>query len=71
MANDVTVRPTIYMGENSPEGVALKLLEMIAAIEQPDLVRTTISRNAADRTWLLDTYKECLLAAKGFRPPAP
>jgi hypothetical protein len=59
-------RPTVvHIGENSPEQVALKLLDVIANVEKRSL--TSLGPNPADRKWLLDTYAECLEAVRGFR----
>jgi hypothetical protein len=64
MADSASV---IHIGENSPEHVAYKLMERIAAIERKSLHNTENLRagaSAADRKWILDTYAECLKAAK-------
>jgi hypothetical protein len=43
---------TVHIGENSPEYVAYRLMQLIADTEN------NIKR---DRKWILDTYAECLL----------
>jgi hypothetical protein len=57
----------VQLGENSPEHVALKLVEMVAKLERRELVNNERASNPANRKWLLDTYCECLTAVKGFR----
>ncbi|MEE4012121.1 hypothetical protein V1T76_08680 [Roseibium sp. FZY0029] len=58
--------PIVHIGENSPEEVALKLLNHISSVEHQPLYRT--ERNTpASREWILDTYAECLTAVRGFR----
>ena len=54
--------PTIHVGENSPEEVALKLLPYIASVERKVLHTTTPGSGEmpADRRWILDTYAEFL-----------
>ncbi|MCK1306454.1 MULTISPECIES: hypothetical protein [unclassified Bradyrhizobium] len=62
--------PVVHIGENSPEKVAYVLMERIAQIERKSLHDpnpSTSGWTGADRKWLLDTYAECLNAAKGFR----
>jgi hypothetical protein len=62
----------VHIGENSPEQVALKLLEIISRVErrsmntaeQSDLSPSWVK---ADRKWILDTYSECLESVKGNR----
>jgi hypothetical protein len=44
----------------SPEAVALRLLEIIAANERKILSNSTAAAANADRKWVLDTYAECL-----------
>ena len=50
---------TVHIGENSPQQVAYKLLEIIASNEGKTL-RYDGDKASADRKWLLDTYAECL-----------
>lgn len=50
---------TVHIGENSPEQVALKLMELIGKHEQKSL---GLNNTTADRNWILDTYSECLHA---------
>jgi hypothetical protein len=47
----------VHIGENSPEYVAYRLLKDIARVED----------GSKDRKWILDTFAECLHAAKGYR----
>lgn len=66
MADKATV---VHIGENSPEQVAFKLLEIVAEIEGKVLHPHSGNRNQApSREWVLDTYKECWLATHGSRP---
>jgi hypothetical protein len=44
----------------SPEAVALRLFEIIAANERKILSNSTAADANADRKWVLDTYAECL-----------
>ncbi|MGC4408611.1 hypothetical protein D4A92_01120 [Rhizobium rosettiformans] len=55
----------VHLGENSPEEVAFKLFATIAAVEQksvsasdPDNLKAGWTK--ADRTWILQTYAECI-----------
>lgn len=60
--------PVVHIGENSPEHVAYKLMERIAVLERKSIhnsIPETAGWSGADRKWLLDTYAECLHAAKG------
>ncbi len=52
--------------ENTPEHVAYLLLERIADLEGVALARGGQDK-LASRKWLLDTYAECLDAARGAR----
>ena len=59
------------MDDNTPEKVALDLLKTIAHIEK----RTLHSGPpdgwmAADRSWLLRTYAECIAAVRAGTPVA-
>ena len=51
---------TVHIGENSPEQVAFKLLELIASVEQ----RETFGhgKNPMDREYIIRTYCQCLRA---------
>lgn len=55
----------VHIGENSPEEVALKLVQTIASIEGRSL--HSQGDHPADRKWLLDTYAECYFAVRGLR----
>lgn len=61
--------PVVHIGENSPEQVAYKLMGHIADVERKSIHQSqpTGGWTAADRKWILDTYAECLQAAKGYR----
>lgn len=50
----------VHMGENSPEQVAFKLLQIVALNERQQLQGSATATNYPDRKWLLDTYAECL-----------
>jgi hypothetical protein len=58
--------PVIHIGENSPEKVAFDLMEKIAAVEGRAFSKADPQMpfmpgwQAADREWILNTYKECL-----------
>ena len=61
MAETAMTAPVIYIGENSPEQIAYKLLVTIADNEKKSLKTTNTGGAAtADRKWLLETYAECL-----------
>jgi hypothetical protein len=51
----------------SPEGVAFDLLRIIATAENKSFQHGSNEGQVADRDWILDTYAECLRAAKGGR----
>lgn len=63
------VKTTAYFGEGSPEAIALKLLKEVAAAEDKELTIGGVANTKPDRAWILDTYHECLAAAKGYRQP--
>lgn len=58
-------KPTVHIGENSPEQVAYKLLELIASAEK----RETYGHgdHPVTREWVLKTYEQCLAVVKGGR----
>ena len=57
MADSKTV---LNIGDNSPEGVAYKLLELIAHAEGKKL---NSGDPKPDKDWILNTYAQCLQAA--------
>jgi hypothetical protein len=57
--------PVVHIGENSPEQVAHKLMHEIANVEKRELYGH--GDNPADRSWILDTYAECIKAVRGHR----
>lgn len=64
--------PVVHFGENSPEKIALKLLEVIASIEHISLSSANQSElksgwTKADRKWVLNAYSECLETVRGYR----
>lgn len=57
--------PVVHIGENSPEEVALKLLDKIASVERVTFYHgDTPGEQVATREWLLNTYVQCLRATK-------
>ena len=52
--------PVVHIGENSPEQVAYKLLQIIALNEGKHLQPSSAATNHPDKKWVLDTYAECL-----------
>jgi hypothetical protein len=64
----MTDKPVVHIGENSPEQVALKLVEVLARLEKKSLYASNDhDKDVADRKWLLDTYAECLKTVQGRR----
>lgn len=62
--------PVVHIGENSPEKIALKLMEVVAKIEGKLLYSSSDHPDrVADRKYVLDTYAECLAAVRGYRTP--
>jgi hypothetical protein len=61
--------PVVHIGENSPEHVAFRLMETVMGVERKSLYHDDLSAgwSTADRKYILDTYAECLHAAKGYR----
>jgi hypothetical protein len=55
---------------DSPEVVALSLLERIARSERRHFEATPPQGSIADRQWILDTYFDCLNAVRGHRANA-
>lgn len=51
----------VHMGENSPEEIAYKLMNVIGHAEGK---RLHLTEPKADRNWILDTYAECLRTVK-------
>jgi hypothetical protein len=59
--------PVVHIGENSPQHVAYKLLEMIAKVENKYLYEPSEKfrdYSVADREWILKTYAQCLTAVQ-------
>lgn len=62
----------VHMSENSPEHVAYRLLQEVMQAEKRTPMAHVVERREsnvmlADRKYLLDTYAECLAAARGHR----
>ena len=57
----------VYVTPNSPEKIAFDLMERVAFIEWKRIGRNQEYLAKTDRKYLLDTYAECLEAAKGLR----
>jgi hypothetical protein len=57
-------QPVVHIGENSPEHVAFRLMEVIARVEGIELYRSS-DNSYATREWLLRTYRDCLVTVKG------
>ena len=64
--------PVVHIGENSPEEVAFKLMQMIANVENKLLYYVDnpsgSNKSVANRKWILDTYAECKQAVREYRP---
>lgn len=63
----------VYIGENSPEKVALDLMRIIADIEGKSLALETPiqghqAKPLADRAWVHSTYLECHRLVRGLSP---
>lgn len=57
---------------NTPEKIALELMQMIAHIEKKALHSGPAQGwTAADRGWLLATYSECIQAVRADSPAGP
>lgn len=56
----------VHMGENSPEYIAYKLMHHVIELERRSLnpATNTPGWTAADRSYLLATYAECLQAVQ-------
>jgi len=62
----------VQVEENSPEYVAFRLMEKIAASEGRIFNdRPNGMHQSADRAWILSTYRECLSAVIGARNQIP
>jgi hypothetical protein len=61
--------PVVHIGENSPEHVAYTLMVDVMRAESKTIAKGDLKAgwSTADRKYLLDTYAECLLAARGYR----
>ena len=57
-------KPVVHIGENSQEHVAFKLMAFVLDEEYDDRKASGAKKT---RKLILDTYAECLKAAKGFR----
>lgn len=62
----MTDQAVVHIGENSPEQVAYKLLRDIARLEKKYNSSLHHFENT-DRKWILETYADCLDAARGLR----
>jgi hypothetical protein len=60
---EVAEAAEVHLGENSPEGIAFKLLYEVAEAEGMQL-RHAAGSKKPDRQWILDTYAECIMAVK-------
>jgi hypothetical protein len=60
---EVAEAAEVHLGENSPEGVAFKLLYEIAEAEGMQMRHADGSKKP-DRQWILDIYAECIMAVK-------
>jgi hypothetical protein len=54
----------VHIVENSPEYVAFKLLQEIAAVEGR-AIRGIQGDKRANRKWILDTYAQCIAVVRG------
>ena len=54
---------------DSPEAVALRLLELVAVAEKKTLTSSPVKAADAEKNWILGTYKECLEAVLQKGPP--
>lgn len=52
----------VHFGENSPEQVAFKMMQMIASVEGRE--EYGHGKNPVDREWILRTYAQCIRAIK-------
>jgi hypothetical protein len=49
-----------HISENTPDGVALKLLYAVAHAEGKSLWSGSTAPDKPDRKWIFDTFSECL-----------
>jgi hypothetical protein len=54
----------VHVAENSPEYVAFKLLQEIAAVEGR-AIQGIEGNKRANRKWILNTYAQCISAVRG------
>lgn len=58
------------MGENTREGVALKLLRVLILLEDAKVPSIQPQgKTTVDGTWLLQAYADCLTTVSGEEPP--
>lgn len=57
--------PVVHIGEHSPEWVAFKLMERIAAAEKVSLFASPPGTRPATREWIIRTYIQCIDATRG------
>jgi hypothetical protein len=62
----------VRLGGASPEEIAFKLLMLVAKTERRSMegykqADLNEGWTEANRKWILDTYNECIEAAKGYR----
>ena len=50
--------PVVHIGENSPEEVAFKLMQLIAGVEARESFGH--GKHPMTREWILKTYEQCL-----------
>lgn len=61
--------PVVHIGENSPEQIAFRLMEMIANCERRSLNGGSSSGfSPADKNYILKTYAEALHVVKYLNP---
>ncbi|MEO9900350.1 hypothetical protein [Nisaea sp.] len=58
----------LHVGENTQEHIAFKLLEVVASVEQKNLFHYEgAPEKTPTREWVLNTFAECLQAARSHR----
>lgn len=57
----------VHIGENSPEQVAYKMMQLIASVENRSEYGS--GDNPVNREWILRTYAQCRSTVRGTAKP--
>jgi hypothetical protein len=64
METNVADIPIVHIGENSPENIAFKMMNLIAAVESKEPYGH--GENPMTREWIFKTYAQCRRIVNGY-----